>query len=253
MNVKIALEFSSAAEATAALVRLNMLIPHEDRPDVGAPPPPAIVPAAPEPDPVINPFAGNSPDPLVQSAPAVTPPSAATGQTVAPSGVELDASGLPWDNRIHALGAGGTHPKKANGCWAAKRGLNDPAKTAAIEAELRAALSAPAASVLVPPPPPAGTVAAAPAASPPVLTPPGPTPPVLTPPAAPAPEAAPTFASLMLKITSAMQSTPPKLTQEQLNYGLQQLGLQAPMQLAQRADLVGSMSQYVDACAAQVA
>ena len=185
--------------------------------------------------------------------PAVTPPSAATGQTVAPSGVELDASGLPWDNRIHALGAGGTHPKKANGCWTAKRGLNDPAKTAAIEAELRAALSAPAASVLVPPPPPAATAAAAPAASPPVLTPPVLTPPVLTPPAAPAPEAAPTFASLMLKITSAMQSTPPKITQEQLNYGLQQLGLQAPMQLAQRADLVGSMSQYVDACAAQVA
>ena len=49
-------------------------------------------------------------------------------------GVELDSKGLPWDGRIHAS----TKSKKKDGSWTALRGLNDAAKVAAIEAELRA-------------------------------------------------------------------------------------------------------------------
>lgn len=56
------------------------------------------------------------------------------GLTNPAPGVELDSKGLPWDARIHAS----TKSKKKDGTWTALRGLNDAAKVAAIEAELRA-------------------------------------------------------------------------------------------------------------------
>lgn len=58
---------------------------------------------------------------------------ASVGLAQAPA-VELDSKGLPWDARIHAS----TKSKKKDGTWTALRGLNDAAKVAAIEAELRA-------------------------------------------------------------------------------------------------------------------
>lgn len=65
--------------------------------------------------------------------PFVTPAGAATGLPSS-SGVELDSRGLPWDARIHAS----TKSKTKVGVWTALRGLNDDAKVARIEAELRA-------------------------------------------------------------------------------------------------------------------
>ena len=53
-------------------------------------------------------------------------------------GVEVDADGLPWDERIHA----GTKRKNADGRWTAKRGVNDAAFVARVIAELRAQMAA---------------------------------------------------------------------------------------------------------------
>lgn len=125
---------------------------------VHVPPPP--IPAAPS-----GAAAGTSPT-APAAAPATTPvqtndaaltvpspvppaavPTAATSNPAAVAGsVELDASGLPWDHRIH----GGTRAKNADGTWRQRRGLNDPALKARVEAELRAAMAAPA--PVVPPP-----------------------------------------------------------------------------------------------------
>lgn len=79
--------------------------------------------------------------PTVASVPA--PPSTAievpaAPSTSAPSG-DLDIKGLPWDERIHA----GTKAKNADGSWRQRRGLNDPALVARVEAELRAVAANP--------------------------------------------------------------------------------------------------------------
>ena len=91
----------------------------------------AQVPTAPEAS-----TAGVPMPPVAASVPA--PPSTApvvpaAPLTSAPSG-ELDVNGLPWDERIHA----GTKAKNADGSWRQRRGLNDPALVARVEAELRA-------------------------------------------------------------------------------------------------------------------
>jgi hypothetical protein len=62
--------------------------------------------------------------------PVVTPPVAAAA---AAQGTELDATGLPWDERIHA----GSKSRKADGSWTRKRGVDD-ATFMTVEAELRA-------------------------------------------------------------------------------------------------------------------
>lgn len=67
---------------------------------------------------------------------------AEVAQPAAVAGVEVDSDGLPWDHRIHALGAGGTHNKlKKTQQWKKKRGV-DAALVAEVEAELRAAMAA---------------------------------------------------------------------------------------------------------------
>ena len=65
-----------------------------------------------------------------QTAPVTQPQTAPT----APSG-EVDSTGLPWDERIHAK----TKAKNANGTWRTRRGVDD-AMFAAVEAQLRAAI-----------------------------------------------------------------------------------------------------------------
>lgn len=103
--------------------------------------------------------------PTVASVPA--PPTVAPGApagltTSAPSG-DVDATGLPWDKRIHSS----SKAKNADGSWRKLRGLNDGALVARVEAELRARTAAGAepaqSTVAVPTPPPAG---AAPVPSP---------------------------------------------------------------------------------------
>jgi len=79
------------------------------------------------------------------------------------SDVQLDSQGLPWDARIHA--ASKTTLKKT-GEWKRKRGI-DPTYAMEVEAELRAAMSAPEAPAAPmpqqgPPPTPAPEAPAAP-------------------------------------------------------------------------------------------
>jgi hypothetical protein len=71
----------------------------------------------------------------VASAAAPTAPAA---QSSPAGGVELDADGLPWDERIHA----GTKRKNADGRWTAKRGINDPDLVPRVVAQLRAQMAA---------------------------------------------------------------------------------------------------------------
>lgn len=132
---------------------------------VGATPMPAATIAPPSPMvPPTAPAADDDNGPVNASAPAV------------------DATGLPWDERIHA----GTKNTNADGSWKKKRGAPEALVTA-VEAELRARVAG------VPPMP--ATTMPAPSA-PPVAAPAMPAPvaqpaPVPTPTPAPAPVAAP--------------------------------------------------------------
>ena len=69
------------------------------------------------------------------AAAALVPGGAAAAALIPPaSGVELDSTGLPWDERIHAS----TKTKTQKGVWTARRGVNDEAFIKSVEAELRA-------------------------------------------------------------------------------------------------------------------
>lgn len=249
-------------------------IAHMDRPDIGtdvAPvipfvPPVGAVPAAPA---VVDTAAlfGGQPaasDVPLPPAPAASLPSAAIAPTavlspaaaipggaaeyVAPAapaapapvpGAAVDSSGLPWDARIHA----GNKATKQDGTWKVKKGINDPSFIPRIEAELRAAMAAPAApAAAVPPAAPAPAVPVAPVVVPAVVAvpvtsavplPPAATATVAPPPSTPAPaaSAAPTaspssplnFGTFMAKIAPFMANG--KLTTEKQNEILAQFGL----------------------------
>lgn len=86
-----------------------------------------------------------TPEAATSAAETATPALVAT----APAGVEVDSDGLPWDHRIHALGAGGVHNKlKKTQRWKPKRGV-DAALVTEVEAELRAAMAAEPANPVV--------------------------------------------------------------------------------------------------------
>lgn len=89
-----------------------------------------------------------------------------TGPVAAIAPGELDVTGLPWDERIHA----GTKTKTAAGNWKKRKGTDESTITA-VEGELRARASVqtapgvvppPTAPVVTPPPAPAPVVAAPP-------------------------------------------------------------------------------------------
>lgn len=89
-------------------------------------------------------------------APAAVPPAPVAAPAAVPQSAEKDSAGLPWDGRIHAK----NKAKCQDGTW--KKGKDiDPNLIAAVEAELRAAVSAP-----VIPPAAAPTPVAAPVATP---------------------------------------------------------------------------------------
>lgn len=102
--------------------------------------------------------------PAAAGASAVTPPAPPAPAT--PGSAELDADGLPWDERIHSKAA---EPKAATGKWKTRKNLPAGYKEQ-IEAELRGAspAAAPATSAAPAPvataTPPAPTVAPAPPA-----------------------------------------------------------------------------------------
>lgn len=125
-------------------------------------------------------------------------------------GVEIDKHGLPWDSRIHAS----TKRKNADGSWTAKRGVDD-ALVMAVEAELRSVMSA------------------APA------------------PAAPAPaadasqDARAQFVALVGRASAAIQSG--KVTQAEIAECCTNAGVPGLPLLANRLDLVATVSASVDA------
>lgn len=269
------------------------------QPTVVPPAPPAPVPApAPSdlPDPAeafdgADPAQafGAGPTPAAPAAPlvspaegtaaAITPTPAVAPSPPNPGGVEVDKSGLPWDGRIHS-GPADKKPKNADGTWRKKRGASDD-EVAAVEAELRAALNAPAPAAAVVPAPPAApivpavpvaevpaapvplaaAVPVAPAAAPapvPAAPPstPAPAAPVPTPPAAvtasgpavatTANEApATTFAELMRKVTTRQAAG--VLTVEGTAEISSALGITGVRDLLARPDLVPSFDALLPA------
>lgn len=179
--------------------------------------------------------------------PAAPAESATTAEPVttaaAPAGVEVDSDGLPWDHRIHALGAGGAHNKlKKTQQWKKKRGV-DAALVAEVEAELRAAMSAGPANPVVTTgnaataavePSPAPASPASPAAAPTTAA-------AAAQPASPAPAPAPaggttTFPALMAAITAN------GIDQAAVTAAVNAQGLQALPLLAARPDLIPAVA-----------
>lgn len=183
----------------------------------------------------------------------------------APSSVETDTNGLPWDERIHS-GPDDKRPKNADGSWRKRRGVDDET-VARVEAELRQVMGAGgnAANVAGDQAPPAPAAAAPTAApTPPVPMPPDagtasgpdvattadsvpPAPPVAATPApapAPTPAAEPagelTFPALMRQIT-ALQSAG-TLTVQGTNDIAVSLGLTSVRDLVHRPDMVASFA-----------
>lgn len=101
-----------------------------------------------------------------------TPAQATAPVELAPVG-EVDAEGLPWDERIHAS----SKAKNANGTWRGRRNISDDT-VAAVRLELRnrVATRTVAAPVVAPPPaaPAAPVVATAPVTAPVQVAPPAP-------------------------------------------------------------------------------
>lgn len=180
-----------------------------------------------------------APPPPENTAPITTTPGVASSV----AGVDLDAKGLPWDNRIHA----GTKRKNADGSWTAKRGV-DPALVATVEAELRQVMGAAPAAPLapsVPAPPPTAPIAPVVASAPQVTAPPAPA----VAPAAPAGEvpadARAQFVALVGRASAAIQGQ--KVTQAEVNQCCADAGVPALPLLANRLDLVAQVAAHIDA------
>lgn len=180
-----------------------------------------------------------APPPPANTAPITTTPGVASSA----AGVDLDAKGFPWDNRIHA----GTKRKNADGSWTAKRGV-DPTLVATVEAELRQVMGAAPAAPLapaVPAPPPTAPIAPVAVSAPQVTAPPAPA----VVPAAPAGEvpadARAQFVALVGRASAAIQGQ--KVTQAEVNQCCADAGVPALPLLANRLDLVAQVAAHIDA------
>lgn len=177
------------------------------------------------------------------------PPVGKTDDTV------FDASGLPWDERIHSGSKAVLESGERKGCFRYKRGV-DKDLVLQVENELRASLSSPQvapvvnveasdatgmvqtpAPVATPPPP-----QAAPTAPPQAAPAPVPSAPPVAQHQAPQPI---DFASLVLKANHAQ--TQGLMTDVQLNGILGAAGLASINELAARADLFEWFNQQLDA------
>lgn len=197
-----------------------------------------------------------APPPPANTAPITTTPGVASSV----AGVDLDAKGMPWDNRIHAESKG----KIADGTWRKKRNL-DPALAASVEAELRqvmGAAPAPLAQGVAPAPTPVSvaastTVPPAPtgAVPQPVAPPPAPAPVAGAAPSMPAaPSAAPgevpadarqQLVGLVGRASAAIQGQ--KVTHAEVNQICADSGIPALPLLANRLDLVATVASRIDA------
>lgn len=189
-----------------------------------------------------------APPPPANTAPITTTPGVASSV----AGVDLDAKGMPWDNRIHAESKG----KIADGTWRKKRNL-DPTTVATVEAELRQLMGAPGVTPLAPTTAPiAPTPPLAPAAP---VTANLPTASVSPAVAAPLPPAAPQapvvgevpadaramFVALVGRASAAIQGQ--KVTQAEVNQCCVDAGVPALPLLANRLDLVAQVAAHIDA------
>lgn len=235
-------------ETAAAAAAVNVTLP----PTGGDDPDPATIFTPPAAD-VFKPATGEAGNDAPIAAapvgmPAAPPPAPAAS---APSGVELDIEGLPWDGRIHSS----AKSKTANGKWKGLRSLNDEAKVNAIKAELRAAQAAPRTAtppaVPVPPVPQPPAAAAGTAAVPPA---PGAVPGVpgvsaVAAPVAPSgdAEAVTTFPRVMKKISALRVGQFPRMSAEELQAIMTGVGLPSLPSLASRTDLIPDVAAQIDA------
>lgn len=185
------------------------------------------------------PSATAAPSAPIAAAPVGSPaaPAPAPAASV-PPGVEVDATGLPWDARIHSLAEGGGHPKTADGVWRKKRGVQ-PLTVSQVEAELRQTMAAgnPATATQTPVPPPA-----TPAPTVPTVV--APQPPVATSAPAPiAPTVPQTFEQLMPRITDAITNR--GLPNGALSEAVTAYALPNIPALANRPDAVPSVWAYL--------
>lgn len=165
-----------------------------------------------------------------------------TGTCRAPVEIEVDANGLPWDGRIHAR----TKTKVADGSWKKMRGVHDHV-VAKVEAELRQAMNAPVAPVVMDVPAPATVEMPADAAK--VFAPPAVLPATrvaddmaMTAPIPPAPI---TFPALVQKIAGYLSTN--KLVQKELIEIVSSLGLPSLPLASTRPDLIPTIEAMVDA------
>lgn len=154
----------------------------------------------------------------VVSAPPVAafapPPPAEPVEVTNANPPQLDARGFPWDARIHSQGK----TIIASGAWRDKKGVDDAVR-AAVEAELRAIVGAPAVPV---------------AAAAPVVTAVAPPPPPVGNP----------FQELMTFVSPLLVSK--QLTQEQIQQIVTQHGVPHVGALFQRPDLIPSVRAAIE-------
>ncbi len=201
--MKVTIEFDTETDRELLDSVLNARTMRSPLPDADAvpiPPPTAV-------------FAPHDAD-----AVPIPPPPPVPGPFDAPA-TQRDADGLPWDGRIHSS----SKALLADGRWRQRRNT-DPALVASVTAELKAALSAPAAVPI----PPVAAVPTPPAA---VLTPPAAVP---TPPAGDG--TGMSFLDFMRAITAAR--TAPQTVLE----ACQSVGIPNIPALAQRPDLIPSVA-----------
>lgn len=187
-----------------------------------------------------------APLPPANIAPITTTPGVASSG----AGVDLDAKGLPWDNRIHAE----SKAKIADGTWRKKRNL-DPTVLANVEAELRQVMGATGSPLVPSTAPIAPTPPLAPAAPVTANLPTASVSPAVAAPLPPAAPAAPAgevpadaraqFVALVGRASAAIQGQ--KVTQAEVNQCCADAGVPALPLLANRLDLVAQVAAHIDA------
>lgn len=141
-----------------------------------------------------------------------------------------DATGLPWDARIHSS----TKGVNQDGSWKKRRGVQD-AEVTRIEAEIRATLSD--ATPAIPPPATFQTQVAPPVPPPPSVAPPAPPP-------APATAGVNSFIAFLGRMTAAIAAK--QMVVADSAVVCQALGIAGLPLLAQRVDLLPIVEMYVD-------
>ena len=227
-------------ESTLPVAAFGQPVVDEAAAAFGVPPAPLAVST-----PAIAAASTVAPPPPANTAPTTTTPGVASSA----AGVDLDAKGFPWDNRIHA----GTKRKNADGSWTAKRGV-DPALVVQVEAELRQVMGAPssplvASTVPSAPTPPLATAAPVTVSLPtasvsPAVVPPPPAPVPAAPGAEVGQDPRAQFVALIGRASAAIQAG--KVTQEEINQACQAVGVPALPLLANRLDLVATVAASID-------